>query len=104
MYFDIGANIGNWSLANVNQCDKIISIEASPITFTSLVNNCKNDKIILVNYAVCNNNGNDVTFYDADSNTLSTLNKDWLSHAIPDVVCRSYQNQSNMIHMDWIQF
>lgn len=24
--FDIGANIGNWSLANINLCDKIISI------------------------------------------------------------------------------
>jgi FkbM family methyltransferase len=80
MYFDIGANIGNWSLANINQCDKIISIEASPITFTSLVNNCKNDKIILVNYAVCNNNGDDITFYQADSNVLSTINKGWLTN------------------------
>ena len=44
MYFDIGSNIGNWSLANINQCNKIISIEASPITFNRLVDNCKNDK------------------------------------------------------------
>ena len=41
MYFDIGSNIGKWSLANINQCNKIISIEASPITFKRLVNNCK---------------------------------------------------------------
>ena len=27
LYFDIGSNIGNWSLANINQCNKIISIE-----------------------------------------------------------------------------
>lgn len=33
MYFDIGSNIGNWSLVNINKCNKIISIEASPITF-----------------------------------------------------------------------
>ena len=46
LYFDIGSNIGLWSLENINLCDKIISIEASPITFNRLVNNCKNDKII----------------------------------------------------------
>lgn len=79
MYFDIGSNIGNWSLNNVNLCDKIISVEASPITFKKLVNNCKNDKIILLNYAVCNNNGNDIKFYQADCDTLSTINIHWLT-------------------------
>jgi FkbM family methyltransferase len=80
MYFDIGSNIGNWSLSNINQCDKIISVEASPLTFKRLVNNCKNDNIILLNYAVCNNNGNDITFYHAKNHTLSTINKDWLTN------------------------
>jgi FkbM family methyltransferase len=80
MYFDIGANIGNWSLANINQCDKIISVEASPITFKRLENNCKHDKIILLNYAVCNNNGNDIIFYQAENDVFSTINKDWLTH------------------------
>lgn len=79
MFFDIGSNIGNWSLANIDQCDKIILIEASPITFNKLVNNCTNTKIILLNYAVCNNNGNDITFYQALTDTLSTINKEWLS-------------------------
>jgi FkbM family methyltransferase len=79
MYFDIGSNIGNWSLANINQCNKIISIEASPKTFNKLVDNCKNDNIILLNYAVCNNNNKDITFYQADCETLSTINKEWLT-------------------------
>lgn len=79
MFFDIGANIGSWALANINQCNKIIAVEASPITFNRLVNNCKHDKIILVNYAVCNNNGNDITFYQAECDTVSTINKDWLT-------------------------
>jgi len=78
LFFDIGSNIGRWALANVDNCDKIISIEASPFTFEKLVNNCKNDKIILLNYAVCNNNNDDVIFYHAECDTLSTLNKDWL--------------------------
>jgi FkbM family methyltransferase len=80
MYFDIGSNIGNWSLQNINLCDKIIAIEASPITFRKLTDNCKNDRIILLNYAVCNNNGNDITFYHAcQCDVLSTTNKDWLT-------------------------
>lgn len=79
MYFDIGSNIGLWSLKNIELCDKIISIEASPLTFSRLVNNCKNDKIILLNYAVCNNNCNDITFYQANCDVISTINKDWLT-------------------------
>jgi FkbM family methyltransferase len=97
MFFDIGSNIGNWSLANINQCDKIISVEASPKTFIKLVNNCKNDKIILLNYAVCNNNCNDITFYQAESDVLSTVNKDWLTkdtsrfynHPYTEITCKT---------------
>jgi FkbM family methyltransferase len=97
MYFDIGSNIGDWTLANINQCNKIISIEASPITFKQLVNNCKNDKIICLNYAVCNNNGNDITFYQANCNVLSTINKDWLTkdtsrfynEAYTEIICKT---------------
>jgi FkbM family methyltransferase len=97
MYFDIGSNIGCWSLANINRCDKIISIEASPITFGRLVHNCNNDKIILLNYAVCNNNGNDITFYQAKCDVLSTINKDWLTkktsrfynHPYTKIICKT---------------
>ena len=80
MIFDIGANIGNWSLENINKTDKIIAIEASYLTFQELLNNCKNDNIILLNYAVCNNNCNDINFYQAlGCHCLSTINKDWLT-------------------------
>lgn len=97
MYFDIGSNVGNWSLSNIHQCDKIISIEASPITFRRLAENCKNDKIILLNYAVCNNNGDDITFYQADTDTISTINKDWLTnetsrfynYSYTEIVCKT---------------
>lgn len=79
MFFDIGSNIGNWSLANENKCDKIISVEASPNTFNKLVNNtCNNNKIIPLNYAVCNSNEEFIEFYNCDADTLSTINRDWL--------------------------
>ena len=95
MFFDIWANIGNWSLSNANLCDKIISIEASPITYKKLVNNCKNDKIILLNYAVCNIKDY-IIFYQAESDTLSTINKDWLTntnsrfynHPYTEIICK----------------
>ena len=35
MFFDIGSNISKWTLANIDQCNKIISIEASPKTLCS---------------------------------------------------------------------
>jgi FkbM family methyltransferase len=79
MYFDIGANIGKWSLSNVNNCDKIIAIEASPNTFNKLLNNTNNEpKILCLNYAVCNTDEEYIEFYDANTDTISTLNKDWL--------------------------
>lgn len=79
MFFDIGSNIGKWALANVDSCDKIISVEASPITFKRLEANCNHDKITLLNYAVCNNKGEDITFYQAEADTISTINKEWLA-------------------------
>ena len=38
LYFDVGANIGRWSLSNIND-NKIIAIEAVPNTFKILENN-----------------------------------------------------------------
>lgn len=81
MFFDIGANIGMWSLANSNVCDKIIAVEASPYTYNLLVNKCQqNNKIVYENYAVCNHTEGSITFYEEQNgNTLSTINKQWLT-------------------------
>ena len=80
MAFDIGANNGAWTRANINRFNKIVSVEASPTTFERLVKNSNSEKSVLLNYAVCNNNGEDITFYMATGNDVfSTLNKDWLT-------------------------
>lgn len=79
MFFDIGANIGNWSLANINNCEKIVAIEASPNTFNRLINNIgNNNKITCLNYAVCKSKDDYITFYESSADTLSTINKNWL--------------------------
>uniref|UniRef100_A0A6C0LN08 Methyltransferase FkbM domain-containing protein n=1 Tax=viral metagenome TaxID=1070528 RepID=A0A6C0LN08_9ZZZZ len=77
MFFDIGANVGLWAEANIHATDKIIAVEASPITFMKLVNNVKNSNIVCINFAACNNDGKDITFYQGDADTLSTVNEDW---------------------------
>jgi FkbM family methyltransferase len=80
MFFDIGANIGKWSLSNVNTCEKIIAIEASPDTYNKLVQNVKKEPtIVCLNYAVCNSDENFINFYESHIDTISTLNEDWLS-------------------------
>lgn len=79
MFFDIGTNIGKWSLANIDQCNKIIAVEASPTTFDRLVKNLQNQhKVTCLNYAVCNSIKEYITFYDSNADTVSTINKDWL--------------------------
>jgi len=79
MFFDIGANIGKWSLANIGSCNKIIVVEASPTTFSNLLSNIsKNPKFICLNYAVCNSDKEFINFYNCSADTLSTINKDWL--------------------------
>jgi FkbM family methyltransferase len=80
MFFDIGANIGNWSLSNVNNDKKIIAVEAIPETYNTLVNNtCNHKNIIPLNYAVCNTDEEFIQFYKCSADTLSTINRDWLS-------------------------
>lgn len=82
MYFDIGANIGQWSLENMRSCSKIIAIEASPTTYSKLVNSIGNNKnIICLNYAVCDSDKEYIDFYNCSTDTLSTLNRDWLDSA-----------------------
>lgn len=76
--FDIGANIGNWSIANLNRYEKIVAVEASPIVFNRLNNNTnKYSKIITINKAVSCINGN-IDFYQASNDVFSTTNKEWL--------------------------
>lgn len=80
MFFDIGANIGKWSISNITNSSKIIAIEAVPETFVKLKKNtCNNKNILCLNFAVCNSENEYIEFYKCEADTLSTLNKDWLA-------------------------
>lgn len=80
LLFDIGANIGAWALANYNPNTQIVSVEASPTTYTTLVRNTAGKNIHCINRAVTSQPVAEVTFYEADANTISSLNKDWITN------------------------
>jgi len=94
--FDIGAHIGCWSTANIDKFDKIIAIEASPYIYNELKNK-ESDKLITINYAVCNNDLKDISFYHchAYGGVLSTINKDWLTNP----KSRFYNERDNYIEI-----
>ena len=77
LFFDIGANVGAWALDNLthHNVDKIISVEASPITYPKLCDNCAgSDSIIPLQYAVTNHSKETIDFYHAYCDVLSTTN------------------------------
>ena len=80
LIFDIGANIGKYSLANLTEKTKIISVEASPKTFKKLYEKLNNyNNIILENVAISNSDKPFITFYECiEDDTLSTMDKEWL--------------------------
>lgn len=82
LLFDIGANHGLWTLANIGNNNKIVAVDPSPQVFNALINNTKRfrDRIIVLKYAICNNDNKPVNFYECKSHTLSTLNKEWIDN------------------------
>jgi FkbM family methyltransferase len=64
--FDIGANVGKWSLSNSTKYEKIIAVEAFPECFLKLKENLKhNENIECINYVV-HNKDKEITFYESE--------------------------------------
>ena len=80
LYFDIGANVGLWSLKNIEKCKKIIAVEPSKNTFEELVKNCIEKNITCLNYAVTNEKKEEIDFYECNKvmAQASTINKNWV--------------------------
>ena len=101
LVFDIGANIGNWALANISEENKIISVEASTGTFNKLVNNVSSyGNIVPLNYAVCDSKEEHITFYEAESDVLSSLNKEWIYGSESRFNCNYKATLSKTITLD----
>jgi FkbM family methyltransferase len=80
LFFDIGANVGMWALSNYNENTSIICVEASPTTFKRLVDNTKGKNIKCLNFAVTTSNNELIDFFEAEANTISTLDEEWLNN------------------------
>lgn len=79
LIFDIGANIGNYTNTYNKDNNIIVSVEASPHTYNQLKDRFKHfNNITCLNYAICDENTDYVTFYDMNG-VLSTLDRNWLS-------------------------
>ncbi len=84
LIFDIGANVGRYSIENAKVGTTLIAIEASPTTYATLkVNVTPFANVTPLHFAICPGPLSTVTFYECTTaTTLSTLNKDWLSHPV----------------------
>lgn len=82
LLFDIGANRGDATYAGLNKgFDKIIAIEAAPKIYTVLASNfLYNASVIPLKYAVSDADYQNIKFYEAEEDGLSTMNLDWLTN------------------------
>lgn len=84
LLFDIGANIGKWTVANVNIYDRVIAIEPSPSAFNKLTENiealpkCLSQNVICLNYVIYQSDKTFVNFYECKKHRYSTTNSLWL--------------------------
>jgi FkbM family methyltransferase len=78
--FDIGANRGDAVIAGLKKGYKVIALEPAPKIYKELVKNyIYTNNVITLKLAVSNTNDENVEFYEADEDGLSTMNKDWLT-------------------------
>ena len=77
MFINTNIQSGTLNKLEKKTIKKLININ-SLFRELELVNNCNNN-IIPIQYVVCNNNEDDIVFYQANTNTLSTINKLWLT-------------------------
>lgn len=83
MYFDIGANTGQWMRANIDlpNVSKIVCVDASPAAFKELEKTASlygKGKVVCEFNVVTDSKEEFVRFYEAECLTLSTMNLDWL--------------------------
>jgi FkbM family methyltransferase len=80
LLFDIGANRGDAVLAGLKKGYKVIALEAAPKIYGELVKNfIYNPNVVPLKFAVSDKDYEQIEFYEAEEDGLSTMNKDWLT-------------------------
>ena len=80
LIFDIGANRGDFTLSALQRGYFVVALEPAPKVFQELVIRfLYNMNVVPLKFAVSDKDFERVSFYEAEEDGLSTLNKDWLT-------------------------
>ena len=79
LFFDIGANRGDATVAALAQGYDVIAVEPSRIYADLVKNFIHEPRVTPIKFAVSDKDNERVEFYDAEEDGLSTLNKEWLT-------------------------
>ena len=80
LLFDIGANRGDATIAGLTKGYRVVAIEPGPRIYRQLVANfIYNNNVVPLKFAVSDTDNQQIEFYEAEEDGLSTLNKEWLT-------------------------
>ena len=75
MLFDIGANCGKYTRANIHKYDRIVCVDASELQCSLLRQNLPADKCVVVHGLVSNTAG--AEFYRCSESGISSASEEW---------------------------
>lgn len=75
LFFDIGANIGEYSFIAIQRGYEVVSVEANPGLIRQLDKKVPSQTVL--NKAASSESGKDITLYIHSKNSLSTVEKKW---------------------------
>ena len=79
LFFDIGANRGDATVAALALGYDVIAVEPSRVYAELVKNFIYEPRVIPIKFAVSDKDNERVEFYEAEEDGLSTLNKEWLT-------------------------
>ena len=79
LFFDVGANRGDATVAALNLGYDVIALEPSRVYADLVKNFIYDSRVIPLKFAVSDKDNERVEFYEAEEDGLSTLNKEWLT-------------------------
>ena len=101
LFFDIGANRGDATVAALAQGYDVIAVEPSRIYADLVKNFIYEPRVTPLKFAVSDKDNERVEFYEAQEDGLSTLNKEWLtSDTMPYAGKPFWTTHANTITID----
>ena len=78
MLFDIGANVGSYTLANISKYSRVIAVDASSFACSAMRSSIPPEKVHIV-HALISNDKNSKFYFCRNCSTISTASKEWIS-------------------------